>query len=292
MGADQIILAGLAEEIRAPDIADDAAVAVIDHDDGDVCTVGKISRRFEGQALKTALDAALDEGAHRGPGPGVGRQRHRQMRREKRQGLTGLGHRTVGRLAVLDGGEGATRGQNVDYPVAGVAGYGGAQIGAAALRRLRQGHQQGCFRRGQGARFLAKVGQGRRPHALQIAAIGRQRQVQGENFVLREAQLELQRAQGFDHLAAEIARMRLQQPCRLHGQRRGARNHLAAGQELGGCAQDRQRIDAGMPAEAAILVGDQQAQEQWIDVARLRQQSPAIVAGSEGAQHFAVGIDH
>ncbi len=72
--------------------------------------------------------------------------------------------------------------------------------------------------------------------------------------------------------------MRLQQAGGLHGKRGRAGNDLAMRHVLPGGADHRQRIDAGMPAEAAIFVGDQQLEEQRIDVLRRRQQPPALVA--------------
>ena len=133
VGADQIVLASLAEEIRAADIADHTAIAIVDHDDGDIGAVGEIARRFERQTLETPLDAALDEGAYGGAGHGVGGQRHRQMRGEEWQCLTDLGHRTVGRFPTLDRRQDVACSQYVDYPVARLLGDSRANIGPSAL---------------------------------------------------------------------------------------------------------------------------------------------------------------
>jgi hypothetical protein len=65
-------------------------------------------------------------------------------------------------------------GQNA---VAGSCRAGIVAIGAAALGRLRQGDQKSGFGRVQPARLLAQIGQRGRAHALDVAPIGRQRQV-------------------------------------------------------------------------------------------------------------------
>ena len=73
---------------------------------------------------------------------------------------------------------------------------------------------------------------------------------------------------------------RLQQPRDLHGDRRTARDDVAAGGELNRRASERQRIDAVMAAEPFVFVGEEQRQETRIDILRLAgsRQRPSSVA--------------
>ena len=78
----------------------------------------------------------------------------------------------------------------------GLGGVGTA-VRAARLRRLRQGDQQGLLAIGQAGGLMAEIAEAGRPRALQIAAIGRQGQVQRQDLALGQPRLQLH---GADHL--------------------------------------------------------------------------------------------
>ena len=85
------------------------------------------------------------------------------------------------------------------------------------------------------------------------------------------------RAHHLAQLGAERAlRARLDQARDLHGEGRAARDDAAAADELPGGAQQRQRIDAVMGAEALVLIGEQHVEEARVDIARA---SPAAASG-------------
>ena len=86
----------------------------------------------------------------------------------------------------------------------------GAQIGPARLRALGQGDEQGDLVRGELIGFAAEPGPARRAHPLQIAAIGRQGEVEFQYLPLGQPRLQLQGAKRFDELGPQIAPARLQ----------------------------------------------------------------------------------
>ena len=67
---------------------------------------------------------------------------------------------------------------------------------------------------------------------------------------------------------------------------------MTARDQLQRRAAQRQRIDAGMGAEAPVLIGQQQFQITGIDAGpRIDRQPPAAVGHRIGAQQFSVAID-
>jgi hypothetical protein len=97
-----------------------------------------------------------------------------------------------------------------------------ATVGASPLGGLGQGDQQGLFTVGEGFGLVAEIGQAGGPQALEIAAVGGERQVEGEDLALGEPGLDLQGARHLDQLGAQGAGPGLQQAGGLHGERRGA----------------------------------------------------------------------
>ncbi len=222
----------------------------------------------------------------------LARQPPRGVPGEGRKGITpgrqGLGHGFV-RLNIVDG---------VGVPharqdqVARKAGAIGMTVGAACLGRLRHRDQQRLFAQRQAFRFMAEIAQRRGAHALEIAAIGRQAEIEAQDLRLGVAQLQLQGAQGFDRLVAVIARVRRQQARRLHGDGRAARDdmaHVQVGQER---AQDGGGVDAGVPPEALVLDLQQVANIIGIGAFEIRPQTPAAVIDRQGTQPGAVVVDH
>ena len=183
--------------------------------------------------------------------------------------------------------------QPLQHPRARRARRSGIAVGAARFRRLRQGHQQRGLGRGQPPWFLAEVGQRRRPHPLQIAAKGRDLQIQRQNLRLRQPPLQ---RQGEPDLA-EFARHMpgaaiLQQPRDLHRQGRSARNDMALRDRLHRRAQQRPGIDAVMLIEPPVLIGDQHLQIGRVHLRRVHPRPPDAIFHREGTQQAAIARQH
>ena len=168
----------------------------------------------------------------------------------------------------------------------------GMAVGAALFGQLRQRDQQGGFRDRQPLRLLAEIGERGGADAFEIAAIGRQRQVALEDLLLGEPPLDLDGAKDLAELLAEAAAFaRLDQPGKLHRQRRAARDDAAVAGELPCGAQQRQRVDAVVIPEALVLIGDQHLDELRIDLVEAGRQPPAPVGRGEGPEQRAVAVD-
>ena len=88
-----------------------------------------------------------------------------------------------------------------EHVVAGALGGLREAVRAAELGRLRNGDQQGGFANRQPPRLLAEIGERGGAHAFQVAAEGRQPQVEAQDLVLGQLPLELQRQQRLPDLA-------------------------------------------------------------------------------------------
>ncbi len=64
------------------------------------------------------------------------------------------------------------------------------------------------------------------------------------------------------------------------------------GDELKGGAQEGQRIDAPMPVEALVLIGEERLEVMRIDLIARRRQPPAAFAGEIGPEQLAVAVEH
>src|SRR5208282_3284563 len=141
-------------------------------------------------------------------------------------------------------------------------------------------------------RLLAEPGERGRPHALEIAAEGSERQVAVENAVLADLALDLERARDLPQLDGERPLgPRLDEPRDLHGQGRAAADHVAAREPLRAGADQRADIDAAMAIEAPVLVSDEHGQIARIDLVRGRRQTPTAVGQSERPEQAPVAID-
>jgi hypothetical protein len=83
---------------------------------------------------------------------------------------------------------------------------------------------------------------------------------------------------------------RLEQARDLHGEGGAARDDAAMGNELKGGAQEGQRIDATMPVEALVLIGEERLEVMRIDLVARRWQPPAAFAGEIGPEQLAVAV--
>ncbi|MDT4838351.1 hypothetical protein FQZ97_721070 [compost metagenome] len=130
-------------------------------------------------------------------------------------------------------------------------------VRAQPARRLGQHCEQRRFGAGQLGRRLAQVGPTGRRHPLQGAAEGRTVEVETEDVVLRQVPFQLRGAPELAQLAAEGARVRVEQPRHLHRQGTAAGNHAPAPEVEPGSAGQGQRVHPGVLVEPAVLVGEQ-----------------------------------
>ena len=86
--------------------------------------------------------------------------------------------------AISSAGNDAGRGDAVEHAVAGVARRLDRAVRAALLRRLRQRDQQRRLAQRQPPRLLAEIGERRGAHAFEVAAVGREAEVEREDLVL------------------------------------------------------------------------------------------------------------
>ena len=199
-----------------------------------------------------------------------------------------FGSGTVG-LALVDQASGD---HAAEHAVARRMRAGRIAVGTPPLWQLRQRHQQRRFRQRQPRRLLAEIGERCGAYALEIAAIGRQRQIGLEDLALAHAPFDLDGAQDLLDLEAERAALaRLHQPRQLHRQRRAAGDDAAIAGELDGGAHQRDEVDALMVPVALVLVGDQHFHELLVDIVEIGGKPPAPFGRREGAQQIAVAVD-
>ena len=137
------------------------------------------------------------------------------------------------------------RGAGEDAVAGGARGLGRA-VGPAGLGRLRQGDEQRGLGGGQPARLLAEPGEAGGADALEVAAVGREGEVEREDRVLVEPALEGEGDADLAELAGERAgRALLEQAGDLHRERRAAGDDPARGERPGAAARsERERVDA------------------------------------------------
>ena len=178
-------------------------------------------------------------------------------------------------------------------PVAGIGGPFHRPIRSAIFGRLRNGHQQGRFGRGQPFGFFAKIRQRGRADAFQIAAIRRQMQIQLQNLILGQPPFQRQRHPHLPQLAAHRPGAAFfQQPRHLHRQRRSTRHHVAVPRRLrhgtGQCAH----VHPGMIVKPLIFIGQQGGDKSRINLAHLHRQPPPPIGHGIGAQQVTVAVQH
>jgi len=157
-----------------------------------------------------------------------------------------------------------------------------------SARALRQHREQCRFGATQAISRLAEVGVARGLHALDRAAERRVVQIQREDFTLRQMRFELQCTEYLLDLAVQRARVRIDDARDLHRQRRAARNRFAIADHLPDRTRERERIDAGMFPEPAVLVAEQRLDIQRRNLLRRHRISPDGIGVRECAQRRAV----
>ena len=130
------------------------------------------------------------------------------------------------------GVDGAGKRQPIKHAVAGGPRRFRVAVGAARFGRLGQGDEERGFGGGQARRLLAEVGEARGADAFDVAAVGRERQVEREDLVLGELRSSFRAMAIWRSLPAIAARAAIvDQPRDLHGQRRAAGDDVAAGED-------------------------------------------------------------
>ena len=200
------------------------------------------------------------------------------MRGEHREGEAALGgFLGGGRLRLVGIDEPGAMEQRDDAVAGGGGGFREA-VRPACFRGLRQGDEQRALGRREMLRLLAEIGERGGARALDIAAIGRERQIEIEDLRLAQAALDLQCTDHLGELVAEAAfGARLEEAGDLHGERRAAGHDVAVGRCLPRGAEQRLRVDAAMLVEALVLIGDEHGEEARVDVLARHRQAPVAV---------------
>ncbi len=215
------------------------------------------------------------------------------MRRQHRQRLALARYVRRFRARDLVARHHAGRRRAVEHAVARRPRHVRKAIRPAQFRRLRQRDQERRLRQRELARLLAEIGERGSADAFQVAAIGRQRQIERENLILAQRMFELERARDLAQLGAEAAMLaRLQKARHLHGDGRPAGDDVAARGELHGRTRERRHVHAMMSREALVFIREKQFEESRIDVFLARRQPPAPFAGGVGAQQLAIVVEH
>ena len=282
------------EQPGRADRGEDRAAHVIGDDDRHRQLRAVARGAVADERLEPGLEVAVDGEADGALVRAGGERALGEMRGEHREIAPRCGHalgfRRLGFLfAEYAGGD-----QPVEDAVARGARRVGVAVGTARLWRLRQRDKQRRLGDGEPGRLLAEIGEARGADALDVAAIGREHQVEGEDLVLGEARLELLRHQDLAELSVGIAgRRAFDQAGNLHGERRAAGDDPAAGQhELPRGADQRVPIDAVVLGEAPVLVGDEQLEEALVDIVFRHRQAPAAVGDGEGTEQPPVAVEH
>ena len=241
--------AALVEEAGRADRGENLAGLVVGDEDGDRNGIGERGGALRGERFQAALQAGLDGEPVDGSCPAPRRPGARRYgRRASGHGAAGRRHLFRPRRGGVVLGQDAGRDDAREHAVAGGFGACGVAVGAAPLRRLRQGDEQRRLGRVQPARLLAEIGERGGAHALDVAAIGGERQVELEDLVLGERPLQSERGQHLVELAGGAAgRIALRAAARPAWSASRRRRRAARGGRAGrrrGRAPERRRRDA------------------------------------------------
>ena len=154
----------------------------------------------------------------------------------------------------------------------------GCSSGRAAGGRLRQRDQQRGLGLGEALGLLAEPGEAAGAHPLEVAAHGGELQVERQDLLLGAHPLERQRHAHLAELAAPRAGGAVLEQARdLHRQGRAAGDPAAVADRQEAGARERPRVDAAVPVEAVVLVGEQHRQVAGVDPRGVDRQPPAAV---------------
>ncbi len=135
---------------------------------------------------------------------------------------------------------------------------------------------------------------GQRPgtNAFQIAAERGQGQPDLQHAAAAVTRLQLQRPHQLDQLGAQGARPGMQQSRRLHRDCGAAGDDVAGPQQLGGGAQQGNRVDPGMQPEAPVFHRDQGIDQDRRDMVQIGAQPPHPVRRRQQGQRAIVPVQH
>ena len=139
---------------------------------------------------------------------------------------------------------------------------------------------------------MAEIGPGGCLDALQGAAERRVVEIELKDLALGQMRFQLHGTQALAQLAGEAARMRFEDACDLHGQRRAAGDDATIADQLPERAQRGNRIDAGVMPEPAILVGDQRLDIQGRDILKRNRVAPDSLRIGKRAQRGSIAGKH
>jgi len=265
-------------EICSPEICHDITRFVVDHDRGNIGVIVEIGALAPGEVLEHHLDVgAQGRGYDRVLALVAGEELLGRMRRVEGKAQAALGDRFLAGVAGLAAGDDAALGEDCNDAVARLAGGLREAVRPTALGRLRQADEQRRLAHGQACGFLAEPGEACCPDALEIAAIGRQGQVEFEDLLLGMVPVQLERTGDLEGLGGQGAFARLHEAGDLHGDRRCARDDACVGCQLVGGAQDGEGVDASVLAEALVFPGQQHLDVARVNVGGLYWQAPAAV---------------
>ncbi len=137
---------------------------------------------------------------------------------------------------------------------------------------------------------MAEIGQGGGPHALEVAAVGREGEVGRQHLRLGQARLQLDGADHLDELGAEGAGPGLQQPGGLHAEGRGARDDAAVQGRRPQRPQHGETVHARVLQEPGVLQGHQPPEEAGIGAGEIRPDPPAPLLHRQGPEPGAVAV--
>ena len=280
------------EVARATDMGADGSRLIVDDEDGGgnarADRDGALPRQRLERGLEIAVDAGVDHGTwlllpcealgHMGAQHGEG-----ETARGSLLDAGGLGLVAVDEAIALKPRDDAVPRQRCGLRVA---------VGPSRLRRLGKGDEKRTLGGREPLRLLAEIGKRGGACALDVAAIGGERQVEIEDLLLREALLDLYRADHLRQLVGDAALgPRLQKARHLHGERRAARDDAAMAECLPDGAGNGPRIDTSVLVEALVLIGHEHGEEARVDIGGSHRKPPEAVLRDEGAEQPAVAVD-
>ncbi len=281
------------EIVRRGNAREDLAAGVIERQDRDR------DHRPEraGAVARQVFEALLQRGVEReAMNAALGRRRDHRVggvRRQHRHWLASGRHRLEPRPLDLVERHDAGGRDAIEHAVARIARGLDRAVGPAQFGRLRQRDEQRGFREIEAPRLLAEIGERGGADAFEIAAIGREAEIERQDLVFPERALKLDRAHDLAQLGGERALVaRLEQTRHLHADGGRARDDAAVQDELRERAAKREHINAGMLRVALVLIGEQDGEEARIDIGARRLKPPAPFRRGVGPQQPAVAVDH
>ena len=199
-------LAGAArvEIVRRGDARPHLAARIVDRENGDGNIRTERLRAFVREILQALLQGTIDrEPMH----ALIGLERHHlvgRMRRQHRQLLALVRHRlgiwrARSRRAAPRPPPQSDRARGRARPAQSPENGPAAAVPATAASAT----SKAASAKRQFARLLAEIGQRRRANAFEIAAVGRERQIKSEDFVLAKRVFEFERAHDLPQLGAQ-----------------------------------------------------------------------------------------